>query len=120
MKIKKTISNFSYLSIIQIGTLLNPFIYYPYIIRKFSIDSYGLVIFIQSIIMLMSIIVDFGFNIYGTRIASENAHSKKKLSKIIEQGFILTREINVDGIIIEESYSFKGVSVDLFFLFYKK
>ncbi|WBA57170.1 oligosaccharide flippase family protein [Providencia sp. 21OH12SH02B-Prov] len=79
---KKLISNFSYLSIIQIVTLLIPFIYYPYIIRKFSIDSYGLVIFIQSIIMLMSIIVDFGFNIYGTRIASENSNSKKKLSII--------------------------------------
>lgn len=36
-------------------------------------------------------------------------------NKIIEQGFILTREISVDGIIIEESYSFKGISVDLFF-----
>ncbi len=79
---KKLISNFSYLTTIQLITLLVPFIYYPYIIRKFNIDDYGLVVFIQSIIMLLSIIVDFGFNIYATRITSKYSNNIKKLSVI--------------------------------------
>ncbi|MCL0021152.1 oligosaccharide flippase family protein, partial [Providencia rettgeri] len=73
---KKLISNFSYLTAIQLVTLAVPFIYYPYIIRKYDLESYGLVVFIQSIIMLMSILVDFGFNIYGTRAASEERDNK--------------------------------------------
>ncbi|MDR2225585.1 MAG: oligosaccharide flippase family protein, partial [Providencia sp.] len=79
---RKLISNFSYLTTIQLITLLVPFIYYPYIIRKFNIEDYGLVVFIQSIIMLLSIIVDFGFNIYATRIASKYNDNIKKLSII--------------------------------------
>ncbi|MDE1493760.1 oligosaccharide flippase family protein [Xenorhabdus bovienii] len=76
------IKNFSYLSFIQILTLLVPFIYYPYLIRKFSIEQYGLVIFIQSIIMIFSIIVDFGFNIYGTKLVSENRENKNRIDEI--------------------------------------
>lgn len=79
---KKLISNFSYLTAIQLVTLAVPFIYYPYIIRKYDLESYGLVVFIQSIIMLMSILVDFGFNIYGTRAASEERDNKNNLSII--------------------------------------
>lgn len=79
---KKIISSFSYLSLIQIITLLVPFIYYPYLIRKYNITDYGLVIFIQSIIMLLAIIVDFGFNISGTRSASENRDKKIRLNII--------------------------------------
>ncbi|MFD1093965.1 oligosaccharide flippase family protein [Providencia vermicola] len=79
---KKIVSSFSYLSLIQIITLLVPFIYYPYLIRKYNITDYGLVIFIQSIIMLLAIIVDFGFNISGTRSASENRDKKTRLNII--------------------------------------
>ncbi|WP_272539874.1 MULTISPECIES: oligosaccharide flippase family protein [unclassified Providencia] len=79
---KKIVSNFSYLSLIQIITLLVPFIYYPYLIRKYNIADYGLVVFIQSIIMLLAIIVDFGFNISGTRSAAENRDKKTRLNII--------------------------------------
>lgn len=79
---KKLLSNFSYLSIIQILTLIIPFIYYPYLIRKYNISDYGLVIFIQSIVMLLAIIVDFGFNISGTRLVSENRDKKLRLNII--------------------------------------
>ncbi|PHM47221.1 oligosaccharide flippase family protein [Xenorhabdus miraniensis] len=75
------IKNFSYLSFIQILTLLIPFIYYPYLIRKFNLEQYGLIIFIQSIVMIFAIIIDFGFNIYGTKLASENRYEINKLNE---------------------------------------
>ncbi|WP_082243368.1 oligosaccharide flippase family protein [Xenorhabdus bovienii] len=90
LKFNKTIlKNFSYLTLIQIITLLVPFIYYPYIIRKFSIDDYGLVIFIQSIVSLFSIIIDFGFNIYATRLVAENRNNKEQLNIIYSSVFCI-------------------------------
>lgn len=82
MSKKTIIKNFSYLSFIQLVTLLLPFIYYPFLIREYGSENYGLIIYIQSIIILLSVFIDFGFNLYGPKLISENRENVSELSKI--------------------------------------
>lgn len=82
MSKKTIIKNFSYLSFIQLVTLLLPFIYYPFLIREYGSENYGLIIYIQSIIILLSVFIDFGFNLYGPKLISENRSDINDLSKI--------------------------------------
>lgn len=78
----KFLNNLSYLAIIQILTLVIPFVYYPYLIRYMGADNYGFIIYVQSIVLILSVFVDFGFNLYGTKEISINRECDKTINKI--------------------------------------
>lgn len=80
---KKIIENFSYLTLLQIFTLLFPFITYPYLIRVLGFNIYGSVIFAQTIAVNVAVIINFGFNISGTKDIARNRDNLKDLSKIV-------------------------------------
>ncbi|NLP58823.1 oligosaccharide flippase family protein [Lutibacter sp. B1] len=82
-KNKTLIHNFSYLSILQVFNLLLPLITYPYLIRVLGGDRYGLVIFTQSVIGYLVILVSFGFNISATKEISIYRDNKNKLDEIV-------------------------------------
>lgn len=86
---KILIKNFSYLSALQIFTLLIPLITYPYLIRVLGKETYGLVVFAQAIIGYLNILVNFGFNISATREISVHRDNKAKLSEIISSVLII-------------------------------
>lgn len=88
-KYKKIISNFSYLSILQLSNLLIPIITYPFLIKRLGGNSYGKVVFAQAIMTYMAIIVSFGFNIIGTKEVSVHRNNKIKLNKIVSSIFQL-------------------------------
>ncbi|WIH27834.1 oligosaccharide flippase family protein [Photobacterium damselae] len=83
------IKNFSYLSLIQFITLISPFIYYPYLIRIYGPDKYGFIIYCQSIVLFLSVFVDFGINLYGPKVISENREDVNKLSEIVSSLFMI-------------------------------
>ncbi|WP_367757264.1 oligosaccharide flippase family protein [Flavobacterium sp. WC2430] len=83
----KLISNFSYLSILQLSNLLIPIITYPLLIKRLGGDSYGKVVFAQAIMAYFAIIVSFGFNIIGTKEVSIHRNNITKLSKIVSSIF---------------------------------
>ena len=64
---KKIIENFSYLSLLKFFSLLFPLITYPYLLRILGFEIYGGIIFAQSITMFIGIVINFGFNITGTK-----------------------------------------------------
>jgi O-antigen/teichoic acid export membrane protein len=78
--------NFGYLSFIQIFNLIFPLILYPYIIRIIGAENYGEILYVQSIAIYLSLVVNFGFNIYGTNEISKG-NTSEDISKIISNIF---------------------------------
>lgn len=82
-KYKILVANFSYLSALQIFNLLLPLVTYPYLIRVLGGETYGLIIFAQTVINYLIIIVNFGFNFHATNEVSINRENNHKLSEIV-------------------------------------
>jgi len=81
--LKTLLSNFTYLSILEIIGILFPLLTYPYLIRVIGAESYGIIVFAQSIVAYITIVVNFGFNVSATRRISENRDDKSKLCTIL-------------------------------------
>lgn len=77
------LSNFSYLVVLRAFTLLFPLITYPYLLRVLGFEVYGSVIFAQTIALNIGILVNFGFNISGTRDIACHRESASDLSRIV-------------------------------------
>ena len=63
---KMLLANFTYLSIIEIIGLLLPLITFPYLIRTIGAQKYGIIVFAQTIVAYLVMIVNFGFNVSAT------------------------------------------------------
>ncbi|MCP4748548.1 MAG: oligosaccharide flippase family protein [Desulfobacteraceae bacterium] len=79
---KTLLSNFSTLSFIQIFNFGLPLITYPYLIRVLGRETYGLIIYAQSIVALCMIIINYGFNISATKNVAIHRADRDKLSEI--------------------------------------
>ena len=80
---KIVIENTLFLSIIEFVNMLVPILALPYVIKTIGKDNYGLVIFAQSIIAYIIIIINFGLNISAVKLVSENRHDKMRISQIV-------------------------------------
>lgn len=80
---KIVIENTLFLSIIEFVNMLVPKLALPYVIKTIGKDNYGLVIFAQSIIAYIIIIINFGLNISAVKLVSENRHDKIRISQIV-------------------------------------
>ncbi len=80
---KIVIENTLFLSIIEFVNMLVPILALPYVIKTIGKDNYGLVIFAQSIIAYIIIIINFGLNISAVKLVSENRHDKIRISQIV-------------------------------------
>lgn len=83
------IANFGYLSILQVYSTLVPLITYPYLVKVLGTEVYGLVIFAQTVAIILSNIVDYGFDISGVKQVAENKQNKDKLSEIVSSIYII-------------------------------
>lgn len=94
------ISNFSYLSLLQIFNLLIPFVTYPFLIRVLGKDTYGFVIYAQVVVSYLLILVGFGFDTLAIKEASINRHNVAKLSEIFSSLFLLKGIIFIFSLIV--------------------
>lgn len=88
-KYRTLVSNFSYLSILELLSLLFPLITYPYLIHILGKELYGVVIYAQSVAAYLTIIVNFGFNISATKDISINRDNIYSLSRIVNSIILL-------------------------------
>ncbi|MBC7886421.1 MAG: oligosaccharide flippase family protein [Ferruginibacter sp.] len=88
-KHKSLIQNFSFLSALFAFNILIPLISYPYLIRILGKEIYGLVVFSQSAINYLAILVSFGFNISATKEISIHRNNKQKLSEIVSSVLLI-------------------------------
>ena len=77
------IENFTFLSILQVSNLILFVITLPYLFRILGTESYGLIVFAQTIVYYLTIITNYGFNLPVTRDVSVNRDNKEKLSEIV-------------------------------------
>ena len=76
------VSNFAYLSVVQLGNMILPLIILPFLLNRLGIDNYGLVVFSQSIAAYFAVFMRFGFNTYATQQVSRFSENKSKLNEI--------------------------------------
>ena len=57
MRNKTVLVNFSYLSILQIFTIVFPLLTYPYLLRVVGLELYGVLVFAQTIISYVSLVI---------------------------------------------------------------
>lgn len=79
---KTLLGNFTYLSILEIISILFPLLTYPYLIRVIGAEKYGIIVFSQAVMAYVIIVVNFGFNVSATRRVSENRDDITKLKEI--------------------------------------
>lgn len=85
---KTVLANFSYLSILQVFTILFPLLTYPYLLRVIGLELYGVIVFAQSIIIYISLVINFGFNMSSAKEVAIHKENKEKLSRIVSTTYI--------------------------------
>ncbi|MCB0464019.1 MAG: oligosaccharide flippase family protein, partial [Flavobacteriaceae bacterium] len=76
------ISNYISLIVLQGANYILPLIILPFLVRVLGTDKFGLVMFAQSLCIFLTVLVDFGFNLSGTREISLAREDKSKMSEI--------------------------------------
>ena len=80
---KLVLKNSLYLFSTQIGFYFVPLILLPYLIRTIGIENFGLLAFATATISLFRGIVEYGFNLSGTKQISVNRNNKEITSKLV-------------------------------------
>lgn len=79
---KTLLSNFGYLSALQIAGYVFPLITIPYLARVIGVDSFGKIAFASAIVVWFQTIADWGFNFTATRDVAQNRDNIVKVSEI--------------------------------------
>lgn len=82
-------SNYMSLLILQAANYILPLLVLPFLVRVLGADKFGLVMFAQSLAVFLTVFVDFGFNLSGTREISLARNDKKKCSEIFNAIMII-------------------------------
>jgi PST family polysaccharide transporter len=99
------IGNFSYLSAMQIFTLLIPLATYPHLIRVLGKEIYGIIVFSQAIIGYFVLLVCYGFTTSATKDISIYRNDKLKLTEIVSSVLI------IKGILLLISFILLGIAL---------
>ncbi|MCF7559604.1 oligosaccharide flippase family protein [Sabulilitoribacter multivorans] len=79
---KIVVQNFFSLILLQGANYILPLLVLPYLVRVIGAEKFGLVMFAQSLGIFLTVFVDFGFNISGTREISLAREDKTKTGEI--------------------------------------
>ncbi len=83
----KSIQNFLFLSVIQLSNVLISIITMPLLIQGIGLDQFGLVNLSLSVIVLLNILVGFGYNLSSPREVALNQKNKNALSHLVSNVF---------------------------------
>lgn len=79
---KILISNFAYLTLLQIAGYIFPLITMPYLARVIGPIGFGKIAFASAIMVWVQTVADWGFNYSGTRSIAQNKNDLNKVSEI--------------------------------------
>ena len=80
---KRVVNNIVMLYIMNIAQLVLPLVTLPYLTRVLSVDGYGVVSYVKSLIVYVTLVIEFGFLYSGTRDVVKAKDDKKQLGLII-------------------------------------
>lgn len=83
----KSIQNFLFLAIIQSSNVLISIITMPLLIQSIGVDQFGLVNLALSVIILLNILVGFGYNLSAPREVAIHQEDKESLSHLVSNVF---------------------------------
>lgn len=83
----KSIQNFLFLGIIQSSNVLISIISMPLLIQSIGVDQFGLVNLALSVIVIMNVLVVYGFNLSAPREVAINQQDKEALSHLVSNVF---------------------------------
>lgn len=86
---KTILSNLSYLTVLQLINMLLPLATYPFLVRILGKETYGIVIYAQSIMLFVTVFINFGFAISATRQITLNMGDKKAMGDIANAVLII-------------------------------
>lgn len=79
---KVLVSNFAYLSLLQIAGYVFPLLTIPYLARTIGADGFGKIAFAAAIMVWIQTIADWGFNYTATRDVAKNRENIEIVSSI--------------------------------------
>ncbi|MCK4081109.1 oligosaccharide flippase family protein [Acinetobacter radioresistens] len=79
---KALVSNFGYLTILQIASYIFPLLTMPYLARVIGVDGFGKIAFAAAVMVWVQTVVDWGFNYTATRDLAQNRDNSVKVSEI--------------------------------------
>jgi polysaccharide transporter, PST family len=79
---KKLLSNFIALGIIQGANFVLPILVMPFVIRKIGADLFGVISVAQVVMIFLSTVSDYGFNLTATRDIAFFKEDNEKISRI--------------------------------------
>ncbi|PAY55834.1 hypothetical protein A8C40_06475 [Ligilactobacillus salivarius] len=82
MKMNKVTKNTIMLYIMNIAQLILPLVTLPYLTRVLTVDNYGVVNYVKSIMTYMQIIIEFGFILSATKDIVKAGNDKKIIGEI--------------------------------------
>lgn len=94
------ITNFSFMSILQISQIVLPLVIYPYLIRVLGKETYGIIAYSNAIIGYLLVIINFGFQISEIKEISIYRHNIEKLSDIVSSVLIIKSVLTIISILI--------------------
>jgi PST family polysaccharide transporter len=74
--------NLTYMGLLQATNYIVPIVLMPILISRIGIEKYGTVILAQNLMIVLIGLVDFGFNLTGTRLTSQNKDDKAYLNDL--------------------------------------
>ena len=80
---KRVANNIFMLYVMNITQLVLPLITLPYLTRVLSVDGYGVVSYVKSITTYITLIIEFGFLLSGTRDVVKVKNDSEKLNKVV-------------------------------------
>lgn len=83
----RSIQNFLFLAIIQSSNVLISIISMPLLIQSIGVDQFGLVNLALSVIILLNIVVGFGYNLSAPKDVAVNQKNKDALSHVVSNVF---------------------------------
>lgn len=83
MKQKNVVKNTGMLLALNIAKMFFPFVTLPYLTRVLSVDTYGTVAYVKTVMSYMQILVDFGFVLSATKDVIQAKHNKDELEHVI-------------------------------------
>lgn len=83
----KSIQNFFFMSVIQSSNILISLITMPLLIQNIGLDQFGLVNLSLSVIVLLNVLVVFGYNLSAPKDVALNQQDKTALSHLVSDVF---------------------------------
>ncbi|MHC8306519.1 oligosaccharide flippase family protein [Pseudomonas sp. PB3P13] len=122
---KYLIKNMGFLFFAQLCAYIIPILEIPVLARALGVQEYGKVVLIQSIALLSSLIVEYGFSLSGSRQISISQNNKVELSKIFSEvlsaKLIIVTIVTFFGLlacVVEGSFFFDGKMVVFGYIYF--